>query len=126
MSTVGSAQLSPRVISACERLDEAVGRLSSALKVRAKKVDAREVDVLNGRIEGLEADNLALSKALEAYNDADYDSQFEKLNDEIDQLRLVNEGLSANNAEIRDVNQDVSEQLSVWIDKIESVLEEEE
>ncbi len=125
MASIGSAQISPRILAACERLEAALGRLQEAADSQAGKVDASEVDILKTKISALEQDNLALSEALGAYNDVDYDTQFETLNDKVESLQSENEELQDTNATLKDMNADFSKRLEKLIGNVQQVLEEE-
>lgn len=125
MSTSGSAQISPRILAAYERLDEAVGRLKTIADKQSEKVNVREVEILQGQIDGLKQDNFALSEALEAYSEADYDTQFEQLKEKLDVLENENGGLKTTNENLKEMNSDFSERLSRLIGNVQHVLEEE-
>jgi len=96
-------------------------------------VDAREVERLESQVEGLKQDNLALSQALEAYAEADYDTQFEELNEKVSDLQTENQNLDAQkqfleerNAVLQGLNTDFSARLEKLIGNVQQVREEEE
>lgn len=110
-----------------------MAHLEQAYASQGKKVDAREVERLENQIEGLKQDNLALSQALEAYSEADYDTQFEELNEKISDLQAENQGLGAEkqsleerNTVLQTMNTDFSARLEKLIGNVQQVLEEEE
>lgn len=125
MSSSGSAQLSPRILAAYERLEDAVSRLKQAADSQGEKVDISEVHKLKNQVTGLEQDNLALSEALEAYAEADTDAQFEKLNDQIDALRDENGELQNKTQLLKNMNSDFSARIEKLIGNVQQVLEEE-
>ncbi|WP_417783877.1 hypothetical protein [Terasakiella pusilla] len=139
MSTLGSAQLSPRVISAYERLEKAVSRLQQVGEAQKGKVDAEVVMRLQNQIDGLKEDNLALSEALSAHSEADYDNQLEKLSDKLDNLQTEKEALdeekaalseekmalSAENDRLKSLNSDFSARLERLIGNVQQILEED-
>lgn len=125
MSSMGSAQLSPRVLSAYERLESAVTRLQKACESQQGKVDAAEVTRLEKQIEGLKQDNLALSEALADQNEADYESQLEKLSDKIDALQEEKEDIQAQNNRLKSMNADFSKRLEKLIGNVEQILVED-
>ena len=132
MSSAGSAQISPRILSAYERLETAVERLKQVAEVQKDKVDVQEVTTLQGQLEGLKQDNLALSEALEAYAEVDHDAQFEQLNEKLEVLQGENEKLQSSNASLqetnttlKEMNSDFSNRLGKLIGNVQQVLEEE-
>jgi len=122
---MGSAQLSPRVLSAYERLETAVERLQQACASQTNKVDASEVQRLQAQIDGLKEDNLALSEELSAHSEADYDNQLEKLSDKIDALQGEKEDIQSQNERLKSMNADFSQRLEKLIGNVQQVLEED-
>lgn len=122
---MGSAQLSPRVLSAYERLETAVERLQQACASQTNKVDASEVARLQAQIDGLKEDNLALSEELSAHSEADYDNQLEKLSDKIDALQGEKEVIQSQNERLKSMNADFSQRLEKLIGNVQQVLEED-
>ncbi|NVK20428.1 MAG: hypothetical protein HWE30_17170 [Methylocystaceae bacterium] len=122
---MGSAQLSPRVLSAYERLETAVERLQKACASQADKVDASEVARLQAQIDGLKEDNLALSEELSAHSEADYDNQLEKLSDKIDALQGEKEDIQSQNERLKSMNANFSQRLEKLIGNVQQVLEED-
>ncbi len=118
--------MSPRVLSAYERLEQAVGRLKVAVDKQSSKVDATVLVDLQGQLDGLKQDNLALSEALEAYSDTDYDNQFEQMREKLDNLENENKALKESNDGLKSMNSDVSIRLEKLIGNVEQVLEEGE
>lgn len=139
MSTQGSAQLSPRVMSAYDRLEKAVSRLQQAGEAQKGKVDAAVVTGLHHQIDRLKEDNLALSEALSAHSEADYDNQLEKLSDKLDNLQTEKEALgeertalfeektalSQENNRLKSLNSDFSARLEKLIGNVQQILEED-
>ncbi|WP_069188856.1 hypothetical protein [Candidatus Terasakiella magnetica] len=122
----GSAQVSPRILSAFERLDTAINQLQKACDSQKDKVDVSEVDKLHSQVEGLQQDNLALSVALEAHAEADYDTQFDQLNEKLGDLEGMNALLEEKNSSLKEMNSDFSTRLEKLIGNVEQVLQEEE
>lgn len=96
-------------------------------------MDVSEVERLESQVEGLKQDNLALSQALEAYAEADYDTQFEELNEKLSNLKTQNQDLDAQkqsleerNTELQGLNTDFSARLEKLIGNVQQVLQEEE
>lgn len=125
MSSSGSSQLSPRILAAYERLEEAILRLKQSIASQNEKVDACELRTLENQVEGLRQDNLALSEALEAYAEVDTDAQFEKLNDQIDSLRDEKDALENQTLSLKNINNDISSRIEKLIGNVQQVLEEE-
>lgn len=125
MSSSGSSQLSPRILAAYERLEEAILRLKQSIASQNEKVDACELHTLENQVEGLRQDNLALSEALEAYAEVDTDAQFEKLNDQIDSLRDEKDALENQTLSLKNINNDISSRIEKLIGNVQQVLEEE-
>jgi predicted nuclease with TOPRIM domain len=107
-------------------LDEAVGRLKGAVDKQSSKVDAAVLVDLQGQLDGLKQDNLALSEALEAYSDTDYDNQFEQMREKLDNLENENTALKETNSSLNQMNCDVSSRLEKLIGNVEQVLEGDE
>ncbi|WP_135076207.1 hypothetical protein [Terasakiella sp. SH-1] len=122
----GLAQISPRVLSAFERLEKAVERLNKVCESQSDKVDASELDILQAQVKGLQDDNLALSEALEVHTQADYDAQFEQLNDKIIALSDQNRELAESNTSLKEMNSGFSQRLEKLIGNVQQVLQEEE
>ncbi|WP_419799190.1 MAG: hypothetical protein ACNI26_05855 [Terasakiella sp.] len=121
-----SAQVSPRILSAFDRLEKAVLVLEQACESQGTKVDAAQIEVLQNQIEGLKQDNLALSEALEAYTEADYDTQFEELKDKISDLEDNNQALSVQNESLHEIKTDFAVRLEKLIGNVQQILDEEE
>ncbi len=122
----GSSQISPRVLSAFGRLDEVVNRLQRLCEKQSHKVDGAVVENLHSQVKGLQEDNLALSEALEAYHDADYDSQFESMKEEIAGLREEKSQLEEANSTLKSREDEFAVRLEKLIGNVQQVLEEEE
>jgi DNA repair exonuclease SbcCD ATPase subunit len=121
-----SAQVSPRILSAFDRLDKAVQHLERVCESQKTKVDAAQVELLQNQVAGLQQDNLALSEALEAYSEADYDTQFDELKEKIADLENDNQTLNQQNETLSDIKSDFSERLEKLIGNVQQVLDEGE
>jgi FtsZ-binding cell division protein ZapB len=119
-----SPQISPRILSAFERLDQAMDRIDRAVQFSKGRVGQKEYQDLQAQMDGLKEDNLALSEALEAHNETDYDSQFDELKTELDVLKGQNAILSEKNNHLSSMNSDVAARLESLIGTVEQVLEE--